>query len=1311
MRIHRDSGLAPTAGGARFEPSIGRLCRAQLAYHGRVIHCRACTPMPSADPLPLPPEVEDEESRFQARTLTAMAVLLIASLLAVVGLDLWRGDTSAIAPWPLAITGLLAALVLVRQRRIRFAWFVFILPMVAFLMWGVLVSGGIQARQITGLMVAVLLAGRMLGARWALILAVVAALFLLLVAKLQAQDLLPNLGVTEPTGRRVASLVLQFGVLGALCWYIFEHHHEQLERIRSARSEALSHAEQARAARRQFETVFRSNPAAMALVRVDDHHITDCNEALLQLLGRPRAAIVGQACAALGLPDGCVPAASPEADTAGKTAQPTFELRRADATLRACTAHWSEEWTDPQGTVHMVLHLIDLTSHRQIETALERSEQRFQDFARASGDWFWETDASGKFTWVSDAIEQHTGLKPADLYGKTRAPMTVRTSDTHKTQWASHMRTLAAQAPFRDFTYQRVGPNGVQWLNASGVPIFDADGGFLGYRGTGQDVTARICAEEKAELASTRLQQAVEELNETFVLCDPDDRIVIANRRFRTLNPEVVPLMRAGGTYAEFLRMACAKGRYPEAIGREDAFIAEQLALRRKPIAEFDRVRHDGKHMLVTYARLPDGATVTRALDITERLSDERKLAASEARLQATLDNAPGVAVQQLDWDGRVLYWNQSSEHLYGYGSQQALGQRLDALCWSAPSSQGGWLESLRQSARDGRPVGPVEVPAQHKNGSRRFVLYSAFAIPETDGSHRFVCMHVDISERRRVEEELQRSQTLLEQVINALPMGIFAKDTDSSYIMANKYFQELMQMPLETLLGTHTLAVTMPEATRRKSLQDDQWVLAHRRTLDQPETLLQGPDGRWIPFHSIKMPLLDADGGLIGLLGINRDISAEKQAKEALQASEARFSALFHHSIVPQVVSYADRIEAEDVNQAFVELTGYPRELLLRGFHPQAPLRLFDSNTDRERILAVLAQGRSQEPIDIHIWRADGVKRTLMASAITIHTASGPRTAWAFNDVTDQRAAQQQMRELNQILEQAILERTEELTRTNADLQAALRNLQASQDALMRAEKLAALGRIVAGVAHELNTPIGNSLLSATTLVHATETFVGEVRRGLRRSRLDSYVATAQEATAILLRNLERAGELVRGFKQVAADQTSSQRRRFELDTVVRAIVLALRPALLSGNVQIAFDIAPAIQLESYPGPLEQVITNLIDNAIVHGYGGSAAGVVTIKALRVRTEPADMIELAVSDRGKGIPPDSLERVFEPFYTTRLGKGGSGLGLHIVYNIVTKLLGGTIAVTSSASQGTRFLLRIPAVAPVLQPESESPPMV
>ena len=284
--------------------------------------------------------------------------------------------------------------------------------------------------------------------------------------------------------------------------------------------------------------------------------------------------------------------------------------------------------------------------------------------------------------------------------------------------------------------------------------------------------------------------------------------------------------------------------------------------------------------------------------------------------------------------------------------------------------------------------------------------------------------------------------------------------------------------------------------------------------------------------------------------------------------------------------------------------------------------------------------------------------------------------------------------------LEEQVAQRTAELTTSNRELSTTLGQLRTAQRELVESEKLASLGRLVAGVAHELNTPLGNAMTVVTALEDRWTELDEAMRSGqpLRRSQLEGLVTDTKRGQDILHRNVQKAAELVRDFKQVAVDQTSDARRVFDLDKVVEDVLVMVEPRFKATPYNIHTELQRGLRMDSYPGSLGQVLTNLLINSLVHGLHERPSGTVFIDC-HASERQAGWVELCVRDDGCGMDETVRRRIFDPFFTTKLGRGGSGLGMHIVHSIVTQLLGGQIEVHSEPDQGALMLLRLPCVAP------------
>lgn len=322
-------------------------------------------------------------------------------------------------------------------------------------------------------------------------------------------------------------------------------------------------------------------------------------------------------------------------------------------------------------------------------------------------------------------------------------------------------------------------------------------------------------------------------------------------------------------------------------------------------------------------------------------------------------------------------------------------------------------------------------------------------------------------------------------------------------------------------------------------------------------------------------------------------------------------------------------------------------------------------------------------------------------ASLGTLNVASTPACAFTQRDeqllaqIASLLASAIQSRRLFAQMQAALDENRRLYTSTreyNATLLQTLTQLHTTQAQLIAAEKMASLGRLVAGLAHEISTPIG----IAVTAASVWEDSANELRQlyhsgQMKRTDFEEFLQTIFESGKLISHNLQRAADLIQSFKQVAVDQSSEAVRDINIKTYIGEVVNSLRPALKRTNLMVDIMGEDDLVLQSYPGALSQIITNLILNSITHAYGPHGVGRLTITIERQN----DKVYLYYSDDGKGIPAEDHARIFEPFFTTRRGQGGSGLGLHIVYNLVTQKLGGTISFQSQVGVGTTFTITLP----------------
>ena len=434
----------------------------------------------------------------------------------------------------------------------------------------------------------------------------------------------------------------------------------------------------------------------------------------------------------------------------------------------------------------------------------------------------------------------------------------------------------------------------------------------------------------------------------------------------------------------------------------------------------------------------------------------------------------------------------------------------------------------------------------------------------------------------------------------------------------------------------------------------------------------------------------------------LQQELKERLRVEQALRDTEQKFIGIFQASPVAMSVLRKNiQYRVVDVNDAWVRQFAWSAETILSDLGIQE--NLWRNPEDYTQVLRLLE--RDGELQSFEAWLRCGIEdKTLLCqiSGRLIRVGDEPLLILVQEDITEKRQNEKDILNMNVTLERRVSERTHELEEANNELTVVLENLQRAQQELLRTEKMAALGSLVAGVAHELNTPIGTSVTVASTLQEQTDDILQQYSLGLRKSSLEEYLKNARMGTDLLLRNLSKASELVTSFKQVAVDRTSANRRVFALHEMVSELILTLGPMIRKTKHEVVSDIPEKMMMDSYPGAMGQVMTNLINNAFIHAFGGDGRGTVMISA---RFFDVDRIEIVVKDNGKGILPVNLGRIFDPFFTTRLGQGGSGLGLNIVYNLIKDVLGGDISVDSVVGKGTTFTILLPRVAKIVDEHS------
>jgi len=474
-------------------------------------------------------------------------------------------------------------------------------------------------------------------------------------------------------------------------------------------------------------------------------------------------------------------------------------------------------------------------------------------------------------------------------------------------------------------------------------------------------------------------------------------------------------------------------------------------------------------------------------------------------------------------------------------------------------------------------------------------------------------------------------------------------------------------------------------------------WTLSVR-SQDDFETRFGRNSALIIAATGVSLGLLLALLTWLILTARTRALQLAANMTQEIRESEARFRDFFEKNSSVMLLIDPTSGEIKEANETAATYYGYPRTQL-------AGMLIDEINTLPPERVAEERQKALHEERNYFLFQhrlASGELRDVEVHSSPV--VSGGRTLLfsIAHDVTARKQAEQRVVETLRSSEKDLEGRVNERT---AELSSTIERLKQTQVDLAQADKLASLGALVAGVAHELNTPIGNALTMASALEEAAIELDAMVAAGgLRRSVLAAHAQKSKGMAAIVTRSCLRAASLIASFKRVAVDQTSEQRRKFDLHALVDDNVAAIKPSFKKAPWIIEVDIRADIGCDSYPGPLGQVITNLIQNAAAHAFDGRTSGTLRVYA----TCDAEMVEMIVEDDGKGMEPAVLAHIFEPFYTTKLGQGGSGLGLSVSLNIVTGVLGGTLQASSDPGYGSRFTLRFPRIAPsqVAQPRKD-----
>lgn len=943
---------------------------------------------------------------------------------------------------------------------------------------------------------------------------------------------------------------------------------------------------------------------------------------------------------------------------------------------------------------YFVCLLEDITASKQADQALREREGRLSAMFELLPDYVsLASFKTGQLLEVNRAYELACGLSREQLIGRRADDLNVWDAAAQQ-RFAEHLRQFGHMRDYREFIRRADGSRREVIMNATMVKV----DGRTCVLNVARDIEEQESMRRQLDLESERFRSLAESSPFGICVVEPPVKVTYYNARYLAIT-----------------------GRQPEELGqptpnwhaddvtRSQAEWEEAFRLGRGFSSERRFVHADG-HVVWTRLHasplLKDGQVygfVCTLEDISDTKAFERELREREERFALVFEMIPDVLTIARADNGKLVNVNRNWAEAAGIPREESIGRSVIELgVWTQPQQRAEMVARLKA----GGEVRSMPVTFHHATRGEFPAVISANLVRTADVEYLMVLTH-DMTnenrleaERRRAELEMQRTAEQLRSILSVMAEGVLVRDRNGRIVLHNAAAQRICGLSDAEIVEMADGRRPLVYAESGERMRDIQMLpFARVRQSGQgvaAEVLgLQGHHGDPITWVLVNaQPVFAADGSVDSVVSTFTDITSLKATEKALREREEQFVTLFQMSpAAMSVARHRDGVLME-VNDAWVRQFGYRREDAVG--NTVAGLRMW-TPADRERVIGPIGPRGQVDGVEVVFRRLDGQQLTCLFSARTFSFQGEDYILALPLDVTRQREIEAEIRELNQQLEARVRERTGQLETANQELATTLNTLQRAQDELVRSEKLAGLGSIVAGVAHELNTPIGNSVTVASSLHDRTnELLAGYASGSLRRSVLEDYLNNAKASADLLLRNLFQAHELVSNFKQVAVDQASAQRREFDLAEVVNEVVATLVPMYKKTPYRMSFDLQPGIVMNSYPGPLGQVLNNLVVNSLVHGFEGRAQGQMRI-ACRMLAD--DQVEIDYSDDGVGIAAENVRRVFDPFFTTKLGRGGSGLGLNIVYNIATRVLGGKVQLESQPDQGVRFVLTLPRMAP------------
>jgi PAS domain S-box-containing protein len=686
---------------------------------------------------------------------------------------------------------------------------------------------------------------------------------------------------------------------------------------------------------------------------------------------------------------------------------------------------------------------------------------------------------------------------------------------------------------------------------------------------------------------------------------------------------------------------------------------------------------------------------------VLHRRQFERALQAANRQLMDIISFLPD-ATFVINSEKKVVAWNKGMEELTGVPGREMLGR--GDYAYSVPfygepvpilidhfgdADLNNWRKLYDFVEINGDTLYAETFVPFLNDGKGAYLWHTASPLYDSEGQIVGAIQSLrDVTDRKKAEEDLRASEMRFRRLIETMTDGLAIFDRDGVVSFANTSLCAMLGHTMHEVLGSN-ISGLLPEISNGKPLAEwPGWQLDYGEGL---EMSVRRPGGSTMPLRVSGSHLVDRSGRFNGGMALVADMTPMHEAEDrirtlnleleqkvldgtqellatnkALRQSEERYRRIIEN--LSDGYIFYSREPAGDVtyvSPSFTELLGYEqaeqfavcRQDWLRDPRNEKAL----CNVEKTVL------GYRQPACDLHVKHRDGrhLMLEMQESPVFDHLGQVISVEGLLHDVTKDRQ--------------------------NLEL------IRQAQQQLVESEKMAALGSLVAGLSHEINTPVGIGVTAASHLVQeARDTRKAYEENELTRARFEQFIQVAQESASLIQTNLNRSADLLQNFKLVATDQTADQERTFRLGEYLDDVIQSLGPRFRNTGFKIHFNCPDDLEMHCDPSALYHVLTNLVMNSLIHGFEGLLVGEISITARRDNHH----IELDYRDNGNGMGSKELARLYEPFFTTKRGRGGTGLGMHIVYNNVTQTLGGTISCASKPGRGTRFNIRVPLMAEV-----------